>query len=97
MTKDEVLRILGQHREELQRLGVRSLALFGSAARGEASAESDVDLLVEFDRPVGLFHFIEVKEFLERVLGRPVDLGTPQSLHPRLRRRVLEEAVRVIC
>jgi predicted nucleotidyltransferase len=95
MTRDEVLRILGQHHGELEQLGVKSLALFGSAARGEAGAESDVDLLVEFDRPVGMFHFIEVKEFLERVLGRPVDLGTPESLHPRLRQRVLEEAVRV--
>jgi predicted nucleotidyltransferase len=95
MTRDEVLRILGEHHEELEQLGVKSLALFGSAARGEAGAGSDVDLLVEFDRPVGMFHFIEVKDFLERVLGRPVDLGTAESLHPRLRERVLEEAVRV--
>ncbi len=95
MTRDEVLHILSQHRAELVQLGVKSLALFGSAARGEATAKSDVDLLVEFDRPVGLFHFIEVKEFLERVLGSPVDLGTAESLHPRLREQVLQEAVRV--
>jgi uncharacterized protein len=95
MRRDEVLRILGEHREELVRLGVRSLALFGSAARGEASEASDIDLLVEFSGKVGLFHFLEVKEFLEGVLGRSVDLGTPDSLHPRLRERVLREAVRV--
>ena len=95
MRRDEVLRILGEHREELVRLGVRSLALFGSAARDEASDASDIDLLVEFTGRVGLFHFLEVKEFLEAVLGRSVDLGTPDSLHPRLRERVLREAVRV--
>jgi hypothetical protein len=95
VTRDEILRVLSEHRADLARLGVKSLALFGSAAREETGAESDVDLLVEFDRPVGLFQFIEVKEFLEGVLGGPVDLGTPQSLHPRLRERVLREVVHV--
>ena len=95
MTRNEILRILSEHRDDLVRLGVRSLALFGSAARNEAGLKSDVDLLVEFDRPVGLFQFIDVKEFLERVLGCPVDLGRPSSLHPRLRERVLREAVNV--
>ena len=95
MTRDDILRILSEHREDLARLGVKSLALFGSAARDEAGVASDVDLLVEFDRPLGLFQFIDVKDFLERVLGCPVDLGTPDSLHPRLRERVLQEAVHV--
>jgi predicted nucleotidyltransferase len=88
--------LLSQHRCELQeRFGVKSLALFGSAARGEAGIASDVDLLVEFDRPVGLLEFIDLKDFLEKLLGRKVDLGTPQSLKPRLRERVLREAIRV--
>jgi hypothetical protein len=95
MRRDEVTRILATHRRELSRLGVKSLALFGSSARDEAGSGSDVDLLVEFDRPVGLFEFIDVEEFLERVLGCSVDLGTPDSLHPRLRERVLREAVSV--
>jgi hypothetical protein len=95
MTRDEVLHTLSQHHEELARLGVKSLALFGSAARNEARVGSDVDLLVEFSRPVGLFAFLDVKEYLESVLGCSVDLGTPQSLHPRLRARVFREAVRV--
>jgi hypothetical protein len=96
MTRDELVRLLSQHRSELQeRFGVKSLALFGSAAREEAGIESDVDLLVEFDRPVGLFEFIDLKDFLERLLGRKVDLGTPESLKPRLRERVLKEAIHV--
>jgi hypothetical protein len=95
MTREEILRVLSSHRADLQRFGVKSLALFGSAAREDVRAESDVDLLVEFEQPVGLFEFVDLKDFLESVLGRPVDLGTPQSLKPRLRERVLSEAVRV--
>jgi len=95
MTREEVLHALSEYHEALASLGVKSLALFGSSVRNEAGAGSDVDLLVEFDRPVGLFAFLEVKEFLEGVLGCPVDLGTPESLHPRLRARVFREAVYV--
>jgi predicted nucleotidyltransferase len=84
---------------ELKRLsddfGVRELLLFGSIARDEATPSSDVDLLVRFGRPTGLFGLIRLKEHLEELLGRAVDLGTPNSLKPRLRDRVLQEAVRV--
>ncbi len=56
MKRDEIIRILNEHRAELaKQYGVKSLALFGSVARDEATPASDVDLLVEFDRPVGLF------------------------------------------
>ncbi len=54
MKRDEVLAILAVHREQLQELGVKSLELFGSVARDEARPDSDVDFLVEFDRPGGL-------------------------------------------
>jgi len=96
MTRDEVLRILREHREDLTRLGVKSLALFGSAARDKAGEASDVDLLVEFDRPVGLFEFIHVKELLERVLDCPVDLVTPDALKRQLRDQILQEAVHAL-
>ena len=56
---------------------------------------SDVDLLVEFARPVGLFEFIDVQNYLEELLESRVDLGTPGSIRPRLRERVLREAVYV--
>ena len=61
MQRDDILKILAEHRDGLrQQFGVKALALFGSAARGEATETSDVDLLVEFDRPIGLFHFFTV-------------------------------------
>jgi hypothetical protein len=96
MTRDDILRILREHREDLTRLGVKSLALFGSAARNEASAASDVDLLVEFDRPVGLFHFIDVKDYLENLLGCRVDLVTRDALKPQLEPTILREAVNAL-
>jgi len=95
MKCDEVVRRLDDHRDEIAEFGVKSLALFGSVARDEAQSGSDVDILVEFDRPVGLFEFIDLKNYLEKLLGSRVDLGTPASLKPRLRERVLKEAVYV--
>jgi len=91
--REAVLSKLAGHRAELTRLGVRSLALFGSTARGEARIDSDVDILVDFAHPVGLFAFLEVKSDLERLLGRPVDLVTASALRPELRDSILREAV----
>jgi predicted nucleotidyltransferase len=96
LKRAEVLRLLAEHRTELEAMGVKSLAVFGSVARDEAGPESDVDLLVEFSRPTGLFGFFEVQERLEQILGTRVDLGTPLGLKPRMRERVLRETVRVI-
>jgi hypothetical protein len=93
--REEILQVLRGRQADLDRLGVKSLALFGSTVRGEARENSDIDLLVEFHRPVGLFEFMDVKQYLEDVLGCRVDLGTPDSLKPRLRESVLAEAVYV--
>ena len=93
MKQDEVLKLLATHREELQTLGVQSLAVFGSVIHGEAGPDSDVDILVEFAKPVGFFVFFEVKERLEKFLGCSVDLVTRKALHPRLRDEILNEAV----
>lgn len=95
MKRDEVIRILKANRAELrERYGVRSLALFGSVVRDEAGPGSDVDLLVEFKHPVGLFAFIGLQQRLD-LLGCKVDLGTPRSLKPRLKESVMQEAIRV--
>ena len=80
---------------ELKRLGVHSLHIFGSVAQGRSQDSSDIDFLVEFDRPVGMFDFLEVKYFLEDLLKAEVDLATSRALHPRLRDGILKEAVRV--
>lgn len=93
MRRDEALAILAAHQEKLKEYGVKSLALFGSVARDEARPDSDVDLLVEFSQPIDLFEFVRLQQYLEAMLGRPVDLGTPDSLKPQLRDRVFKEIV----
>jgi uncharacterized protein len=96
MKRDEIIRILKEHCRELtEGYYVKSLALFGSVARDEATLTSDVDLLVEFGRPVGLFQFIGLQQYLEALLGCPVDLGTPNSIKSYLKEHVLKEAILV--
>ena len=72
---------------------MQSLALFGSVVRDEARADSDVDILVEFARPVGLLAFLRLKRYLEDILGRPVDLVTSKALRPQWRERIIREAI----
>ena len=96
MKRSNVLHILRAHQTEFTRqYHVKSLSLFGSVARDEAGDESDVDLLVEFSQPIGLFLFIEFQQRLEALLGGRVDLGTLRSLKPRIKEQVLQEAIRV--
>lgn len=95
MDLSAVQRILEQHGDELAAMGVASLMVFGSVARHEERPDSDVDMLVEFSRPTGLFGLIQLRQFLEARLGCPVDLGTPDSLRPGIREVALAEAVRV--
>jgi len=95
MKRENVLRILSGHRQDLKNLHVRSLALFGSVARDEATAESDVDLLVEFEGGATFDRYMDLKFFLEELLGCPVDLVTRDALKPRVRPEVEREAVHV--
>ena len=92
---EEILQRLSAHRDQLAQLGVKSLALFGSAARGEARVDSDLDLLVEFDGPATFDRYMQLKSFLEELLDCPVDLVTRQALKPRLRPYVEKEALYV--
>ncbi len=95
MPRDHVLKILREHRSNILAYGVKSLAVFGSAARDEMRSDSDVDFLVEFDPPPTFQRFMDLKFYLEDLLGCPVDLGTPEQLKPRIRAKVQHEALRV--
>ena len=96
MRLDEVLAILQAHIDELRSRNVRSLSVFGSVARDEATAESDVDLLIEFEEGavVGLFEFIRLQHYLQDILGCKVDLKTLGGLRRKIREHILSEAVR---
>jgi len=85
--RQEILRIAQAH-------GASNIRVFGSVARGDSVPGSDVDLLVDFDRPIGLFHFFRVQQRLERILGSRVDLVMREAVKPQLRDRILREAVR---
>lgn len=93
--REDILRILRNNRETLVAFGVARLSLFGSFARDEGSEDSDVDLLVEFNRPVGLFEFVRLRRRLAEIVSRPVELVTPAALKPQLRDRIVAEAVLV--
>jgi len=96
MQRDEVLRKLRENLPELRRrFAVRSLKVFGSVARDEATETSDVDILVEFapQARVGLFKFLELKTELEALLGAKVDLVTLDAIKRRMRERILGEAI----
>jgi predicted nucleotidyltransferase len=92
MSRQEILDRMDAHADELRRLGATSLALFGSMAREDASEESDIDILVEL-RPKTFDAFMDVKLFLEGLFGTRVDLVLSDSVKPRLRPRILAEAV----
>ncbi|MBI5620000.1 nucleotidyltransferase family protein [Candidatus Gottesmanbacteria bacterium] len=77
------------------RYHVRRFGVFGSVVHGDQTATSDIDVLVEFSRPIGLFQFIELEEELKALLNKDVDLVTPNALHPLIKTDVLRETVYV--
>jgi uncharacterized protein len=94
MSTDEILQTLARHSTTIRSFGARRLGLFGSQARGGASPDSDLDFLVEFEPGAKTFDsYMGLKEFLEDLFGRKVDLVVSEVLKPRLREGVLREAV----
>jgi len=97
MSRKKILKILADHRNLIEtRFDVASLSLFGSAAREEATEESDIDILVTFLNPPGIFGFLELKEYLENILGYSVDLVTKNALKKQLREQILKEVVHAV-
>ena len=96
MNRHAALSLLEKHKPYLaSQFGVLNLALFGSVARGTATAQSDIDVLVAFDGPATSARFFGVKFYLEDLLGRSVDLVTDKALRPELRLFIEREAVSV--
>jgi hypothetical protein len=89
-----VISELDRHRNEIKRLGVRRLALFGSVAAGNARPHSDMDFLVEFEQAT-FDGYMDLKAFLEGVFRRKVDLVLADALKPALRPRIMRQAVHV--
>ncbi len=92
----EIIDLINRNRNVLAEYHVQSLSLFGSVVREEERPDSDIDILVEFDPEVsvGLFNLVRLQKRLSGIIGRPVDLATPDSLHKALKDQILKEAVR---
>jgi len=92
---EDIKRILTEHKEELgRRYKVKRIAIFGSYVRGEQGEESDADIVVEFEEPVG-FEFIHLGDFLEELLGVKVDLMTLDAIKPNRWKYIKEDLVYV--
>jgi predicted nucleotidyltransferase len=87
---------LRTHAEAIRAFGVTELYLYGSAARDEAGAESDIDLFVDVDYDrFGFVAFMDLREFMGNVFGRKVDLTTRNALHPDLKEDIVRSAIKV--
>ncbi len=96
MTRQTILDRLNAEAPGLRKkYGVRSLSVFGSIARGDDHEGSDVDVLVTFDGDANFDNFMGLKLDLEDLFGRPVDLGTPDTLRPEMRSQVEKDLIQV--
>jgi len=91
----ESLQILKEHQPELQRRGIKHAAVFGSVARGEVRADSDVDILIDLDpaRPMGLFEYATLKLYIDALFGGAADVVNRKTLKPLLHGTIVREAV----
>lgn len=85
-----------QHKTELtEKFGVKTLGVFGAYVRGEQKLSSDVDILVEFEEPVGLFEFMNLENYLSDLLGAKVDLVSKKALKPHIGEQILQEVIMI--
>ncbi len=96
LDKHHIFQLLAHHRNQLAVFGLRKIGLFGSFARGEQTAESDIDLLAEFEPEKETFrNFMKAVFFLEEILDRKVELITPAALSPYIGPHILKEVENV--
>jgi len=94
VSREEALKTPAELKGELrEQYGVRRIGLFGSIVRAEQTPDSDIDVLVEFERPIGFFKFLELEDNLAEKLGQKVDLVSAKALKPRIGAHILAEVV----
>ena len=92
----DAIETLKKHENAIRsRFPVKTLGVFGSAARGELTPKSDVDVLVEFEKVIGFFEFLDLEEYLSVILERKVDLVTPAALKPFIKDKIMKQVIYV--
>lgn len=92
---DEIKQILEYHKQRLKdKYHIKSIGLFGSVVRGDITTHSDVDILVDFEKPIGL-DFVSLADELEEILGVKVDLVTPYAIKPRMMKYIEQDLIYV--
>lgn len=93
-TLNEIRNIISQHKDELKkRFKVKEIGIFGSCVKGGQSERSDTDVLVEFSEPIGIFAFMDLEEYLEKLIGNKIDLVSKKALKPFIGKHILSEVV----
>jgi predicted nucleotidyltransferase len=93
---ETIKRTLFEHKADLrEKFKVKNIGVFGSYVRGEQKGSSDVDVLIEFDDPIGLFEFMKLENYLSDLLGVKVDLVSKKALKPHIGERILEEVIMI--
>ncbi len=93
---ESIKRLLLQNKDELsQKFEVKTIGVFGSYVRGEQKLSSDVDILVEFQEPVGLFEFMKLENYLSDLLGVKVDLVSKKALKPHIGENIMQEVIMI--
>jgi predicted nucleotidyltransferase len=89
---NEINKIIREHKQELEeKFKVKEIGVFGSYVRGQQKKRSDIDILVEFEEPIGLFEFMDLEEYLKDLFGVKVDLVSKKALKPRIGEYILRE------
>lgn len=95
MIRDQIIMLLAEHKEEVLKFQVKALSLFGSVARGEEKKNSDVDMIVEFIHLPSFDLYMDLKFFLEDLIGRKVDLITTTGVREEVRKYIQKDLIRV--
>ena len=93
---DEIKSVLARHKNDLKiKYNVKKIQIFGSYVRGENKENSDLDILVEFEKPISLIKFLQLENYLSNILGIKVDLVMKKSLKPYIKKQALKEAINI--
>ncbi len=89
---EEIKELLQNHKDEFrEQYGLKEIGIFGSYVRGEQNEDSDIDILVELEKPVGFVRFLKLETALSQLLGVHVEIVTKKALKPHIGKRILQE------